>query len=392
MPAAFRTTLHAVAAHDVARIDDAFAVGGAHAHARAVPGLLDGCCRNAPVHRPAERGQALRKYALGLILRQHQQVMVPGGQPVEAQLHERAVAVTDRELVNLQAASRQLFGDAELFQHFERMRVDHRGARCVLPLGQPVDDDVVHARLLERDSERHSGGAGANDENIGVRGQHGRFLRLSTYVDFLDVPIAKVNTCWQFIRMTKKTTAKTKKSEATQAAILAAARQLFAERGYDRTTIRDVAARAEIDPAMVIRYFGSKDDLFVHAADFDLKVPDIGAIDRAKMGEMLIRHFLELWEGENRNKSLPLLLRSAASNEYAARKVREVFASQVLPALARAGATSGAASRAALVSSQLLGLAFLRYVLKLPPVVQMSHDDIVRHVGRTLQRYVTGTD
>jgi hypothetical protein len=69
-----------------------------------------------------------------------------------------------------------------------------------------------------------------------------------------------------------------------------------------------------------------------------------------------------------------------------------VFAAQVMPALRRAGGPEGAATRAGLVSSQLLGLALCRYILKLPPVVQMSHDDIVTHVGRTIQRYVTGAE
>jgi AcrR family transcriptional regulator len=192
--------------------------------------------------------------------------------------------------------------------------------------------------------------------------------------------------------MSKKNSVKTSKSDLTKAAILTAARQLFAENGYDRTTIRDVAAEAEIDPAMVIRYFGSKDELFALAVVFDLKLPDLGSVDSSRIGETLVRHFLNLWEGENRHRGLPLLLRSAASNEYAAGKAREVFAGQVLPALARAGGRAGAAERAGLVSSQLLGLAFCRYILKLPPVVAMSQERLVTEVGRTIQRYATGAD
>jgi AcrR family transcriptional regulator len=190
--------------------------------------------------------------------------------------------------------------------------------------------------------------------------------------------------------MSKKTEAKTTKSEATRAAILAAARQLFADRGYDHTTIRDVAAKAAIDPAMVIRYFRSKDELFARAVEINLKLPDLSTVDPSRIGEALVRHFLILWEGEQRLRGLPLLLRSAASNAYAANKLKEVFVGQVMPALARAGGPVGAPARAGLVSSQLLGLALCRYVLKLPPVVQMSHDDIATNVGRTIQRYVTG--
>jgi AcrR family transcriptional regulator len=190
--------------------------------------------------------------------------------------------------------------------------------------------------------------------------------------------------------MASKNTAKTGKSERTQAAILAAAGQLFAELGYDRTTIRDVAARAAIDPAMVIRYFGGKEELFARAVVVDLKLPDLSGVARSRIGETLVRHFLGYWESENRHRGLPLLLRSAASNDYAARKVRDVFAGQVVPALARALDPATAAERVGLVSSQLLGLAFCRYVLKLPPVVAMSHELIVREVGATIQRYIEG--
>lgn len=180
------------------------------------------------------------------------------------------------------------------------------------------------------------------------------------------------------------------KADRTRAAILAAAQQLFAGQGYELTTVRDIAAIADIDPAMVIRYFGSKDELFARAAVFNLKLPDLSKAERSEIGETLVRHFLSLWEGENANGAMPILLRSAASNETAANKLREIFMGQVLPALTHAGGRSGAAERAGLVSSQLLGLALCRYVLKLPPVVGLSQETIIREVGRTIQRYATG--
>lgn len=182
------------------------------------------------------------------------------------------------------------------------------------------------------------------------------------------------------------------KSERTRNAILEAAKKQFADQGYERTTIRDIAALASIDPAMVMRYFGSKEELFARVAEFDLKLPDVTKLDRDSIGEELILHFLALWEGERPNAGLPILLRSAASNEYAATKLRDLFTTQVVPAIARAGGKSGAAERAGLVSSQLLGLALCRYVLKLPPVVDASHDMIVREVGRTIQRYASGIE
>lgn len=182
------------------------------------------------------------------------------------------------------------------------------------------------------------------------------------------------------------------KSDRTRAAILAAAKGLFATHGYERTTVRDIATTADIDPAMVIRYFGSKDELFARVAAFDLKLPDLGSVEPSQIGETLVRHFLNVWEGESGNSGLAILLRSAASNEHAAAKLREIFKSQVLPALARAGGKTGAAERAGLVATQMLGLALCRYVLKLPPVIGMSPDLIVKDIGKTLQRYATGED
>ena len=187
--------------------------------------------------------------------------------------------------------------------------------------------------------------------------------------------------------MTKPT-----KSERTRSAILDAAQRLFAEHGYDGTTVRDIAAQASIDPAMVIRYFGNKDELFAQAAHIKLSLPDLRTVEAAVVGRVLIQHFLSIWEGAGSGKGMAILLRSATSNEYAASKTREIFAAQVRPAIAALGNPADASRRAALVSTQLLGLALCRYVLKLPPVVALSHDEIIASLGPTLQRYATGTD
>lgn len=182
---------------------------------------------------------------------------------------------------------------------------------------------------------------------------------------------------------------KPSKSDRTRAEILAAAQHLFAEHGYDGTTIRDVAARASIDPAMVIRYFHSKDELFARAASIDLRLPNLKSVQPSARGEALIRHFLALWEDAGSGKSMAIMLRSAASNDFAAKKVREVFAAQVGQAISAVGRRATAGRRAGLVASQLLGLALCRYILEIPPVVAMSREDIIAQVGATLQRYLT---
>ena len=184
--------------------------------------------------------------------------------------------------------------------------------------------------------------------------------------------------------------AKTAKSQRTREAILKAAQELFAEQGYERATIRDIAARASIDPAMVIRYFGSKEGLFASATAFDLRLPDLAAIPKDEIGAMLVAHFLEVWEGPRSNGSLTSLLRAAATNDDAAATVRGIFGGQVVPMLARVVPLPELPMRAGLVATQIMGFAITRYVLKVPPVVALTREQIVKLLGPTMQRYVVG--
>jgi AcrR family transcriptional regulator len=173
-------------------------------------------------------------------------------------------------------------------------------------------------------------------------------------------------------------------SAETKAVILAAARQRFAESGYERATIRAIAADANIDPSMVMRYFGNKDQLFAAAADFDLQIPDLSGVDRDQLGARLVAHFLDRWE---RDEVLVVLLRSSTTNEEAAQRMRKIFSSQLRPVIGIIHPTD-APRRAGLIATQVLGLALCRYVLRLPPVVAMSRDEVVAWLGPTIQRYV----
>ncbi|HYD61543.1 MAG TPA: TetR family transcriptional regulator [Noviherbaspirillum sp.] len=179
-----------------------------------------------------------------------------------------------------------------------------------------------------------------------------------------------------------------RKSERTRAAILRAARTLFAENGYVGTTLRDVASSAGVDPALVIRYFGNKEILFIRASELKLELPSLIMLDKEKIGEALVRHFLQIWEGVNSSDSMLILLRSATTNEASAEKVRQIFAMQVLPALNQYSDLATTPMRAGLIASQLLGLALCKYLLQIPSLVNMNEEDIVRLVGPTIQRYV----
>ena len=174
-------------------------------------------------------------------------------------------------------------------------------------------------------------------------------------------------------------------SEETKAAILAAARERFGAAGFQAATIRGIAADAGIDPAMVMRYFGNKDKLFAAAAEFDLRFPDFTELDRADVGRSVVGHFLERWEGD---EALVILLRSSATNTEAAQRMQRIFTTQLQPLVATLVPAEEARWRSGLIATQILGLAWCRYVLQLPPVVNMSRAEIIDRVGPTIQRYL----
>ena len=182
-------------------------------------------------------------------------------------------------------------------------------------------------------------------------------------------------------------TAKAPRSQAARDRILAAARTLFVEQGFDRTTIRAVAAAADIHASMVMRYYENKDGLFAAVMDFDLEIPDLSATPRDRLGETLVRH--ALWRWERNAAELPALLRLAVTHEGARERLLAVFSGQVAPALARVCPPQEIPTRAALVATQILGLALARYVLLLPPVVALPEAVLIERVGATLQAYLT---
>lgn len=184
-----------------------------------------------------------------------------------------------------------------------------------------------------------------------------------------------------------------RRSDATRAAILAAARERFAADGYDRATVRAIAQDARIDPAMVMRYFGSKEGLFAAAIDVDLRLPDVAGVPAGSLGRVLVSHFLDLWEDDELRGVLTAMLRVGVTNPAGAARMQEIFRDQVLPiALRAAPDPAQAPTRAALVASQLLGLALTRLVLRFEPAVRLGRDEIVDWLAPTVQRYITATE
>jgi AcrR family transcriptional regulator len=176
------------------------------------------------------------------------------------------------------------------------------------------------------------------------------------------------------------------RSEQTRARILDTARSQFAAEGYERTTIRSVAAEAEIDPSLVMRYFGSKDGLFAAAAPFDLRLPDLRLVPPDRRGRHLAEHFLKVWgtTGKGANPAA-ILLRTAATNEAAAARMKEIFRKQVRPAI-EAVVADDAGSRAALISAHIFGFAYCRFVIGLPEMTAMAPTQLLDHLAAAIQR------
>ena len=180
--------------------------------------------------------------------------------------------------------------------------------------------------------------------------------------------------------------APTPKGRRSREGILRAAAARFESDGFERTTVRTIAKDAGIDPAMIIRYFGSKEGLFLAATSIELDLPKLDATPRSRLGHTLARHAVSVWGGEAPGRALRILLRACAQDERAAERVREVFAAQTLPFLSPE--FPDAALRASLITSQILGYAFARYVIGIAPLTAVDEDEAASLLGASLQAII----
>ena len=178
-------------------------------------------------------------------------------------------------------------------------------------------------------------------------------------------------------------------------AILAAARRAFGTGGFAGSTIRGIAREAGVDPALVHHYFGTKDRLFAAALELPLDpttvIPGLVAQGRDGLGERLARTFLGVWDGTPGQGPMLAMLRSAVSDPTTAGSLRDFLTRVVLEPLAgAAGAHEGAALRASLAASQLVGVAMARYVVGLEPLASASIDELAPPLGAVLDRHLAG--
>ncbi|MBC3988362.1 TetR/AcrR family transcriptional regulator [Streptomyces sp. AC563] len=179
--------------------------------------------------------------------------------------------------------------------------------------------------------------------------------------------------------------------------ILSAARSEFAERGYDKASIRGIAKGAGVDPALVHHYFGTKDQVFAAAIEraFEpaLRAPDmLLAGPHEEQGERLARFFLGIWENPTHREPLLAIVRSAVGNEAAAAVFRDLVSSRLVARVAAQLGVPDPRLRAELAAAQLVGIALLRYVIKMRPLADADPEHVIALVAPGVQRLLTGPD
>lgn len=175
--------------------------------------------------------------------------------------------------------------------------------------------------------------------------------------------------------------------------ILVAARQAFADTGYAGTTMRAVARAADVDPALVYHYFGSKEALLDAAtAPPQRWLESVAATwntPAPHLGEALIRLMLDAWADDEIGPVLRAILQTAA-HESATREKLRLIVERSLIGVSQLGVDeAGRQTRSGLISSQIMGLAMMRYVWRIEPIASMSEDALVAAVAPNLQRYIS---
>ena len=176
--------------------------------------------------------------------------------------------------------------------------------------------------------------------------------------------------------------------------MLTAAKERFATEGYEKTTLRAIAADAHVDPSMVLYLFGSKEELFRESLrlimDPDVLVAALTEGD-GDVGTRMVRTYLGIWEGPDTAASMRTMLQSATSNADAHEAFRGFMQSYVQPAVVRrrwAGASRRGCGRC-WPRRSLVGMAMLRYVIQMPPLTTLPIDELVALSRPTVTRYLT---
>lgn len=183
-------------------------------------------------------------------------------------------------------------------------------------------------------------------------------------------------------------------SADTRDGIVKAAIAEFADNGYDGTSLRAVARRAGVDPALVHHYFDGKAGLLAAAIQFPVRpdriLDELLAGPRDEVGAGIVRFIATQLEDRRRRQRAVALIRSAIANKPVASLAKAFIVREVLSRLAGATDAPDAELRADLAASQILGMLVTRYVLELEPLASASPDELAARIGPVIQHHLFG--
>ena len=178
------------------------------------------------------------------------------------------------------------------------------------------------------------------------------------------------------------------------ARIVTAAREEFAEHGWAGTTLRAVARAADVDPALVYHYFGSKEGLLDAATNPPQKwlesVAKVWTTPIDQLGAALITLLLASWADDEIGPTLRAILQTAAHEPSTREKLRRIVEGSLMGVSELGSDEHDRLVRRGLIASQMMGFALMRYVWKIEPIASMTDDEAIAAIAPNLQRYVTG--
>jgi AcrR family transcriptional regulator len=178
------------------------------------------------------------------------------------------------------------------------------------------------------------------------------------------------------------------------ARIVAAAREEFAEHGWAGTTIRAVARAADVDPALVYHYFGSKEGLLDAATNPPQKwlenVAKVWTTPIEQLGAALLKLLLASWADDEIGPTLRAIVQTAAHEPSTREKLRRVVEGSLMGVSELGSDEQDRLVRSGLISSQMMGFALMRYVWKIEPIASMAEDEAIAAITPNLQHYVDG--
>ncbi|MEX2549954.1 MAG: TetR family transcriptional regulator [Nitriliruptoraceae bacterium] len=182
----------------------------------------------------------------------------------------------------------------------------------------------------------------------------------------------------------------------TRGAVLAAARHRFAQDGYEGATIRAIAAEAGVDPALVHHYFGTKQALFRAAAAFPADPGQLASVlaegTRTERVTAFVRFFFHVWEDDAGRQQLLSVLRSAMTHEDAAALLRTFVARELLGPIAEVLEVEDPHNRLPLAAAQMVGVAMLRYIVRVEPLASAPTEELVTRLVPVLELHLFGPD